>query len=90
MAKVDIQPDAIPAPEDNVKPLNYREQFSGRHVTSKFIDPCAAASKASMDCLNRNDYDEMLVWNTSRRIGSVRAHGSSREKRTDAQEGQLH
>ncbi|EDR14099.1 uncharacterized protein LACBIDRAFT_244368 [Laccaria bicolor S238N-H82] len=47
----------VPAPEDNVKPLNYREQFSGRHVSSKFIDPCAAASKASMDCLNRNNYD---------------------------------
>jgi len=48
--------EPIPAPEDNVKPLDYKEQFSGR-VTSKFIDPCAAASKASMDCLNRNDYD---------------------------------
>ncbi|PPQ65477.1 hypothetical protein CVT26_000117 [Gymnopilus dilepis] len=47
----------ISAPEDNVKPLDYKEQFSGRHVSSKFIDPCAAASQASMDCLNRNDYD---------------------------------
>ncbi|KAF9485470.1 hypothetical protein BDN70DRAFT_910104 [Pholiota conissans] len=49
--------EPITPPEANTKPLNYREQFSGRHVTSKFIDPCADASKASMDCLNRNDYD---------------------------------
>jgi cytochrome c oxidase assembly protein subunit 23 len=46
-----------PAPEDNVNPLNYKEQFSGRRVTSQFIDPCEAASKASMDCMERNDYD---------------------------------
>ncbi|TFK32783.1 cysteine alpha-hairpin motif superfamily [Crucibulum laeve] len=46
----------VPNPED-LKPLDYKEQFSGREVTSRFIDPCAAASKASMDCLNRNNYD---------------------------------
>ncbi|KAF8202515.1 hypothetical protein BJ912DRAFT_1053688 [Pholiota molesta] len=49
--------EPISAPEDNLKPLNYKEQFSGRHVSSKFIDPCADASKASMDCLNRSNYD---------------------------------
>ncbi|KAF6753002.1 hypothetical protein DFP72DRAFT_1069784 [Ephemerocybe angulata] len=49
--------DNIPPPEKNIKPLNYREQFAGRQVTSQFIDPCAEASKASLDCLNRNDYD---------------------------------
>ncbi|KAF8349518.1 hypothetical protein F5887DRAFT_1270347 [Amanita rubescens] len=49
--------NSLPAPEDNVKPLNYKEQFEGRHVASKFIDPCAAASEASMECMNRNDYD---------------------------------
>ncbi|KAF9453525.1 hypothetical protein P691DRAFT_771298 [Macrolepiota fuliginosa MF-IS2] len=49
--------DSLPPPEAGLKPLNYREQFSGRHVTSQFIDPCSEASKASMDCLNRNDYD---------------------------------
>lgn len=50
-------PEKVSLPEDNVTPLNYREQFQGRHVSSKFIDPCAAAAKASMDCLNRHDYD---------------------------------
>lgn len=49
--------EPIQAPEENVKPLNYREQFQGRHVSSQFIDPCAAAAKASMDCMNRHDYD---------------------------------
>ncbi|KAF4610601.1 hypothetical protein D9613_006835 [Agrocybe pediades] len=49
--------EALPKPEDNVKPLDYKEQFAGRKVSSQFIDPCAAASKASMDCLNRNDYN---------------------------------
>ncbi|KAF8074895.1 hypothetical protein FPV67DRAFT_1409141 [Lyophyllum atratum] len=47
----------VESPEVNVKPLDYREQFQGRHVTSQFIDPCAAAAKASMDCMNRHDYD---------------------------------
>ncbi|GLB41887.1 putative cytochrome c oxidase-assembly factor cox23 [Lyophyllum shimeji] len=49
--------EPIEHPEANVKPLNYREQFQGRSVTSQFIDPCAAAAKASMDCMNRHDYD---------------------------------
>jgi len=44
----------IPLPEDNVKPLDYRREGV---PPSKFIDPCAAASKASMDCLDRNDYN---------------------------------
>ncbi|KAF9499569.1 hypothetical protein BDN71DRAFT_1502910 [Pleurotus eryngii] len=44
------------APEDNVKPLNYREQFQGRHAPSQFIDPCEAAAKASLQCMNRNDF----------------------------------
>ncbi|KDR65721.1 hypothetical protein GALMADRAFT_260122 [Galerina marginata CBS 339.88] len=57
MAKDEVKSESISAPEANVKPLNYRELFSGRQVSSKFIDPCAAASQASMDCLNRNDYD---------------------------------
>jgi len=38
-------------------PKNYRETFQKRTVTSQFTDPCDEASKASMDCLNRNDYD---------------------------------
>ncbi|KZT34243.1 hypothetical protein SISSUDRAFT_1026828 [Sistotremastrum suecicum HHB10207 ss-3] len=46
-----------PNPADNAEPLNYREQFQGREVTTRFIDPCAAASKASMDCMDKNEYD---------------------------------
>ncbi|KAF5336148.1 hypothetical protein D9611_006195 [Ephemerocybe angulata] len=30
--------DNIPPPEKNIKPLNYREQFAGRQVTSQFIE----------------------------------------------------
>lgn len=89
----------IPAPEDNVKPLNYKDQFSVRSFLSAgalalitlklitslhwagtgchleiywvhrlwillqsvkpdwYISPCAEASKASIDCLIRNEYD---------------------------------
>ncbi|KAE9392253.1 hypothetical protein BT96DRAFT_1023659 [Gymnopus androsaceus JB14] len=47
----------LPNPRDNAKPLNYREQFQGREVTSRFIDPCEAAAKASLACMNKNDYD---------------------------------
>ncbi|KAG7444293.1 uncharacterized protein BT62DRAFT_899827 [Guyanagaster necrorhizus] len=46
--------EEIAAPQDNVKPLNYREQFQ---VGSMLISPCEAASKASLSCLSRNDYD---------------------------------
>ncbi|TCD61776.1 Mitochondrial copper homeostasis protein [Steccherinum ochraceum] len=46
----------IPHPLDNVKPENYHDQFKGRHVSSKYINPCEAAAKASMDCMNRHDY----------------------------------
>ncbi|KAM6494441.1 hypothetical protein JOM56_010802 [Amanita muscaria] len=49
--------DPLPSPEDVTKPLSYKEQFDGKHVASKFIDPCVAASEASMECLNRNNYD---------------------------------
>ncbi|KXN86623.1 Cytochrome c oxidase-assembly factor COX23, mitochondrial [Leucoagaricus sp. SymC.cos] len=52
-----INTDDLPPPEAGLKPHNYREQFSGRQVTSQFIDPCYEASKASMDCLNRHNYD---------------------------------
>ncbi|XP_006462005.1 hypothetical protein AGABI2DRAFT_206142 [Agaricus bisporus var. bisporus H97] len=45
----------LPSPEENSKP--HREQSSGKHVVSKFIDPCHEASKASMDCLNKNNYN---------------------------------
>ncbi|KAI0923826.1 hypothetical protein AcV5_009267 [Taiwanofungus camphoratus] len=47
----------LPDPQDNVKPNNYYDKFKGRQVTSKFVDPCEDAAKASMNCLNRHDYD---------------------------------
>jgi len=50
-----------PSPPDSPVPVfppkNYRETFQKRTVTSQFSDPCDEASKASMDCLNKNDYD---------------------------------
>ncbi|KAF5316031.1 hypothetical protein D9619_006207 [Psilocybe cf. subviscida] len=49
--------DPLPSPQDNIKPLDYKEQFAKRTVATKFTDPCEAASKASMDCLNRNNYN---------------------------------
>ncbi|KAH6916165.1 hypothetical protein BKA70DRAFT_1179581 [Coprinopsis sp. MPI-PUGE-AT-0042] len=45
-----------PSPEDGT-PGDYKKRFAGRQVTSQFVDPCAAASKASMDCLDKNNYD---------------------------------
>ncbi|KAI0065500.1 hypothetical protein BV25DRAFT_1798376 [Artomyces pyxidatus] len=43
-----------PSPQANVNPRNYRETFKVRHCSSS---PCEEASKASMACLNRHDYD---------------------------------
>jgi len=40
-------------PEAHSKPLDYKEMFEGRHVITKFIDPCENASKASMECMAR-------------------------------------
>ncbi|KAJ7281797.1 hypothetical protein C8J57DRAFT_1298567 [Mycena rebaudengoi] len=48
--------DDLPHPHENVEPLDYREQFQGRE-SSKFIDPCEAASKASLKCMDKNNYD---------------------------------
>ncbi|KIK64078.1 hypothetical protein GYMLUDRAFT_40314 [Collybiopsis luxurians FD-317 M1] len=47
----------LPPPSSNTKPLNYREQFQGRDVVSRFIDPCEAASKASLACMMKHDFD---------------------------------
>ncbi|KAL0065828.1 Mitochondrial copper homeostasis protein [Marasmius tenuissimus] len=54
MAKED--PKALPPPNENARPKSYLEQFQGKEA-SKFTDPCADASKASMACLNKYDYD---------------------------------
>ncbi|PAV19611.1 aerobic respiration-related protein [Pyrrhoderma noxium] len=47
------------APSDDLKiPKDYKEHFrTHKKVVTKFVDPCQEASKASMDCLNRNDYN---------------------------------
>ncbi|KAI0641941.1 hypothetical protein C8Q79DRAFT_986467 [Trametes meyenii] len=46
----------LPDPQANVVPEPYTKRFKGKEV-SKFVDPCAEASKASMDCMNHHDYD---------------------------------
>ncbi|KAH9964396.1 hypothetical protein BJV74DRAFT_302893 [Russula compacta] len=74
----------MPADDSSVPvftPKNYKETFQKRTVTSQFADPCEEASKASMDCLNRHDYDRdkcldffqayrdcKRVWNDARQI----------------------
>jgi len=47
----------LPPPEQNRKPLNYREQFQGREVHSRFIDPCEAAAKAALTCMDNSNHD---------------------------------
>ncbi|OBZ73742.1 Cytochrome c oxidase-assembly factor COX23, mitochondrial [Grifola frondosa] len=65
--------EPLPHPRANVEPQNYRDQFRGDtsppNLLSAFSStisaaalihadsPCEDASKASMDCLNRNEYD---------------------------------
>ncbi|KZT65630.1 hypothetical protein DAEQUDRAFT_516434 [Daedalea quercina L-15889] len=48
--------DDLPHPMENVTPDDYKKSFEGR-VKTKFVDPCDRASKASMECMNRNDFD---------------------------------
>ncbi|KAH9924751.1 uncharacterized protein B0H18DRAFT_1119772 [Fomitopsis serialis] len=50
------EPEPLPHPQENAKPDDYRERLQGR-ITTKFVDPCDRAAKASMDCLNRNEFD---------------------------------
>ncbi|KAK1922592.1 cytochrome c oxidase-assembly factor COX23, mitochondrial [Papiliotrema laurentii] len=38
-------------------PLDYKETFKNRSTVSKYADPCEAASKASMSCLERAHYN---------------------------------
>ncbi|KAJ2925568.1 hypothetical protein H1R20_g11530, partial [Candolleomyces eurysporus] len=45
------------ANSDTTVPADYKKTFASKRVPSQFADPCAEASKASMDCLNRNNYD---------------------------------
>ncbi|KAK7030722.1 hypothetical protein R3P38DRAFT_2930147 [Favolaschia claudopus] len=52
----DADSSSLPDPQDNVEPLDYKQQFQGRHP-SQFVDPCEAASKASLKCMEQNDFD---------------------------------
>ncbi|CAO1616980.1 unnamed protein product [Parajaminaea phylloscopi] len=42
--------------EDNSKPRDWVPLMSGK-TASKYADPCAHAAKASMKCLEDNQYD---------------------------------
>jgi len=48
--------DELPNPFDNSEPQPYAEKFKARKAYTEFADPCEHAAKASMECLNRNDY----------------------------------
>ncbi|KLO17972.1 hypothetical protein SCHPADRAFT_867387 [Schizopora paradoxa] len=48
--------EPLPSANEGKTPLNYKEHFKGKHVVTKFIDPCEGAAKASMSCLNKHDY----------------------------------
>ncbi|KAF5351513.1 hypothetical protein D9758_007196 [Tetrapyrgos nigripes] len=49
--------DSLPEPQANVKPKDYRETFRSRQDATQFADPCEAASKASLACMTKNDFD---------------------------------
>ncbi|KAK7686411.1 hypothetical protein QCA50_010635 [Cerrena zonata] len=50
-------PNSLPDPYENAKPQDYKDSFNKDRPMTKFVDPCKAASKASMDCLDKNNYD---------------------------------
>lgn len=50
--------DQLPPPEANVKPKDYHAKFSARTSYSKHTDPCEDAAKASLKCMDRNQYDK--------------------------------
>ncbi|WVR09059.1 hypothetical protein IAU60_006120 [Kwoniella sp. DSM 27419] len=47
----------LPPSRDLQEPEDYKNTFKGRMTASKFADPCQAASKASLDCLERTHYN---------------------------------
>ncbi|OCH93683.1 hypothetical protein OBBRIDRAFT_703040, partial [Obba rivulosa] len=47
----------LPDPQDVAKPQDYRQHFTKDRAVAKFVDPCTEASKASLACMDRNDYD---------------------------------
>ncbi|KAI5895019.1 uncharacterized protein SCHCODRAFT_02618375 [Schizophyllum commune H4-8] len=50
--------EPVTDPRMNATPLDYKEQFQGA-MTSQYVDPCKAAQKASLKCLDRNNYERM-------------------------------
>jgi len=49
--------EELPPPGKNSKPLNYREQFQGRETETRFIDPCEAAAKVALTCMENNNFE---------------------------------
>jgi len=47
----------LPLPVDNVQPEDYHKKFSKRETYTKHTDPCEGAAKASMKCMDKNNYD---------------------------------
>ncbi|OJA10689.1 hypothetical protein AZE42_01034 [Rhizopogon vesiculosus] len=50
-------PPPSPSPQDNVKPMDYKEVFAGRQAYSQHTDPCEQAAKASLSCMDHNGYN---------------------------------
>ncbi|KAG8888238.1 Mitochondrial copper homeostasis protein [Tulasnella sp. 403] len=46
------------APENQADNVHYIEAFKKREAYTKFVDPCAGASKASLKCLDQNNYNK--------------------------------
>ncbi|KAG1746635.1 uncharacterized protein EDB91DRAFT_1118094 [Suillus paluster] len=46
-----------PSPQDNVKPADYKDVFAARQAYTQHTDPCEQAAKASLSCMDRNDYN---------------------------------
>ncbi|KAI6154311.1 hypothetical protein EDD17DRAFT_1738299, partial [Pisolithus thermaeus] len=51
--------DRLRSPPDvNAKPKDYHSKFTARTTYSKHTDPCEDAAKASLKCMDRNQYDK--------------------------------
>ncbi|KIJ65694.1 hypothetical protein HYDPIDRAFT_110841 [Hydnomerulius pinastri MD-312] len=46
-----------PSPQDTIKPKDYHAKFTARKSYSQYTDPCEDASKASLTCMDRNEYN---------------------------------
>ncbi|RSH95245.1 Mitochondrial copper homeostasis protein [Saitozyma podzolica] len=58
-SKTSLAEEDRPAPPTAAleQPEDWKKTFKGRQTISKFADPCEAASKASLDCLERAHYN---------------------------------